>query len=123
MTASRMPVLMWGTILFPISDQEVLAPMADRYSQLTASPPGKFIARQLGLPQPARLRRYEPGQDLLDGPALLGGADGGRLLSAVATVLAGADADVHRSVDQETRYAALVYDASGIAASGDLHDL
>ena len=45
--------------------------MADRYQQFTDSPPGRFMARRLGLPQPAELQR---GPALLDGPVLLGGA-------------------------------------------------
>ena len=97
--------------------------MSDRYSQLVATPPGKFLSKQLGLPRPTPLRRYEAGQPLLDGPALVGGADGGRLLSPVATVLAGAGAEVERTHDGEARYGALVYDASGITSAAGLHDL
>ena len=37
-------------------------PMSDRYQQLTDSPPGRFIAKRLGLPESRPLRRYEPGQ-------------------------------------------------------------
>src|SRR3954454_21096464 len=52
--------------------------MADRYTQFEGSPPGKFLVKQLGLPNPKELRRYEPGQPLLGGPALSGAAAGGR---------------------------------------------
>jgi 3-oxoacyl-[acyl-carrier protein] reductase len=97
--------------------------MADRYTQFAGSPPGKFLVKQLGLPSPTELRRYEPGQPLLDGPALVGGAPGGRLVETVAAVLAGAGAEVERDDDGERRYAALVYDATGITGSAELHDL
>jgi 3-oxoacyl-[acyl-carrier protein] reductase len=118
---------------------DTVSEMADRYTQFAGSPPGKFLVKQLGLPSPKELRRYEPGQDLLDGPALIGGAPGGRLAGTVARVLgdAGAEWFVHsphvakaakvrgakRNDDGERRYAALVYDATGIATSGELHDL
>src|SRR3954451_2367688 len=97
--------------------------MADLYTQLTHTPVGKVLAKQLGLPQPATLRRFEAGQVLLEGPALLGGADGGRLASAAATVLENAGAQVERTADENSRYGALVYDASGITSSAGLHDL
>ena len=43
---------------------------SDRYQQLTALPPGRFVAKRLGLPESRPLRRYEPGQPALAGPAL-----------------------------------------------------
>jgi 3-oxoacyl-[acyl-carrier protein] reductase len=97
--------------------------MADRYTQFAESLPGRFVVKQLGLPSPARLRRYEPGQELLDGPALIGGAPGGRLAAPVAALLADAGAEIHREDDGERRYAALLYDATGIGSSAELHDL
>ncbi|MDQ3936977.1 MAG: short chain dehydrogenase, partial [Actinomycetota bacterium] len=47
--------------------------MADRYTEFANSGPGRFVTQRLGMPRPARLRRHEPGDPLLDGPALLGG--------------------------------------------------
>src|SRR5690242_1617980 len=67
--------------------------MADRYTQFAGSSPGKFLVKQLGLPNPTELRRYEPGQALLDGPALIGGAPGGRLAGTVARTLSDAGAE------------------------------
>ena len=96
----------------------------DRYQQLTQSVPGRFISKRLGLPQPARLRRYEPGQPLLEGPALVGAAPGGRLLKPVKQVLkkTGSEAlDGPQAEDQ--RFAALVFDASGIASTDQLTEL
>ena len=43
--------------------------MADGYSNFVNNGFGKKLAKQLGLPQPPVLRRYEVGQALLDGPA------------------------------------------------------
>src|SRR3954452_13827880 len=95
----------------------------DRYQQLTQSAPGPFISKRLGLPQPVPLRRYEPGQPLLDAPALVGGAPGGRLDKAIAKVLKSAGAAVKKRHAEDETYGALVYDASGIASTDDLRHL
>ncbi|MFH8802594.1 3-oxoacyl-ACP reductase [Streptomyces sp. NPDC017936] len=44
--------------------------MADRYLGLTATAPGRFLTRRLGLPQPAALRRWSPQHPSLDGGLL-----------------------------------------------------
>ncbi|MFG1808673.1 3-oxoacyl-ACP reductase [Streptomyces sp. NPDC049040] len=44
--------------------------MADRYLRLTGTAPGRFVARRLGLPQPAALRRWSPRTPDLPGPVL-----------------------------------------------------
>src|SRR3954469_9718840 len=93
----------------------------DRYQQLTQSAPGGFIAKRLGLPQPTPLRRYEPGQPLLEGPALIGAAPGGRLLPEVADVLKATGSDYLTGPQAEDqRFAALVFDATGLASTEDL---
>jgi 3-oxoacyl-[acyl-carrier protein] reductase len=116
--------------------------MSDRYQQFTTSRPGSFVAKRLGMPQPTPLRRYEPGDRVLDGPALLGAAPGGRLIKPTADILRaigaqaflgpedyvrdeGADAGVTTtawspSENGDQRFQALVYDASGIESSEDL---
>jgi 3-oxoacyl-[acyl-carrier protein] reductase len=97
---------------------------ADTYQRLTNRQPGRFVARRLGLPASTPLRRYQPGQPLLAGPALVGGAPGGRLRETVSDVLRGAGAEVRPAAgDPEERFGALIFDASGIAASEDLHEL
>jgi 3-oxoacyl-[acyl-carrier protein] reductase len=95
---------------------------ADRYQRLSSTPPGRFLAGRLGLPESTPLRRYEPGQALLDGPAYLGGAGDAHLLSAVESVLASAGAAHRREPwdDATQRLAAVVFDASGITRSEDL---
>jgi 3-oxoacyl-[acyl-carrier protein] reductase len=99
-------------------------PETDTYQRLTNRQPGRFVARRLGLPASTPLRRYEPGQPLLAGPALLGGAPAGRLRETVADVLRRAGSEVRPAAgDPEERYGALIFDASGIAASEDLHAL
>ncbi|MEU2283851.1 3-oxoacyl-ACP reductase [Streptomyces sp. NPDC013178] len=44
--------------------------MADRYLSFTATAPGRFLTRRLGLPQPAALRRWSPAHPSLDGDLL-----------------------------------------------------
>ena len=95
--------------------------MADRYQQLIETTPGRFVSKQFGLPQPERLRRYEPGQPLLEGPALLGGD--GALLGPVRDTLRAAREEAHESFSEDLRYAALVFDASGISSTEELRRL
>lgn len=93
--------------------------MSDRYSQLINTPVGKLVAKNVGLPQPVSLDRYQPGQPLVKGRVLLGGAPGGRLHAAITRVLD--EAHVDRSGGE--RYKALVFDATGIATPEQLDEL
>lgn len=97
--------------------------MPDRIQQLMNSGPGRQLAGILGLPVPEELRRYEPGQPIVHGPVLVGGTAGGRLLEPVMRVLDQVDADVRKDVDGQERYAALIFDASGITDSTQLKEL
>ncbi|GAA5157558.1 MULTISPECIES: 3-oxoacyl-ACP reductase [Amycolatopsis] len=97
--------------------------MADRYQQFTKTPVGRFLVPKLGLPNPATLRRYRPGQPPLDGPALLGAAPGGRLEKTVRTQLSGAGIEVLTAPVEDRRYGALVFDATGITDPAQLREL
>src|SRR3954453_5509312 len=90
--------------------------MADRYSQVVNAPLVGTIAKQLGLPQPVSLDRYQPGQPVVAGPVLSGGPPAGRLgkvLDSVKAERAGA----------EGKAKALLFDATGIADSTELVEL
>ncbi|GAB3948907.1 hypothetical protein GCM10027614_46810 [Micromonospora vulcania] len=50
--------------------------MTDRYASFVQSAAGRALVKRLGLPDPPRLRRHQPGDPLLPGPALLGAAAG-----------------------------------------------
>ena len=95
--------------------------MTDRYAQLVNTPIGKLVTKQIGLPQPSRLERYEPGEPVISGPVLLGaagasdaagrasgpgGAGAWRLAGPVAKVLKAIDADVYTAMDEDLRTAA-----------------
>ncbi|MTD59179.1 3-oxoacyl-ACP reductase [Amycolatopsis pithecellobii] len=97
--------------------------MVDRYQQFTRTPLGKFLVPKLGLPSPATLRRYRPGQPPLDGPALLGAAPGGRLAKTVRAQLADAGIEVLTESVADQRYGALVFDATGITEPEQLREL
>ena len=121
--------------------------MSDRYQQLVNTPIGKVVSKQIGLPSPVTLERYERGQPVISGPVLLGaGGANSRLSGAVANVLAAIDADVHTPLAEPVRTAAadaglqarvfnpdatsedqtfkaLVFDASGIEDSEQLRDV
>jgi 3-oxoacyl-[acyl-carrier protein] reductase len=87
--------------------------VSDRYLSLVNSPVGGAVVSRLGLPRPAMLRRHEPGAPLLPGPALLSG-------TGLADVLKGMGVDVRDADDGDTRWAALLYDATGVASIGEL---
>lgn len=94
--------------------------MSDRYQSLAHNPIGKFLVKNLGLPNPPYLERWEAGAPLVNGTVLLGAASGSRLGAKVANTLAAsgiAVADKH--VDGGT-YKGLVFDATGIATTADL---
>jgi 3-oxoacyl-[acyl-carrier protein] reductase len=97
--------------------------MADRYQQLINTPIGKIVSKQVGLPTPVTLERYEPGQPVVSGPVLLGAAPGGRLADSIQRFLGDAGAEVVGGppVSEQT-FKAIVFDASGIGSSEDLRE-
>jgi 3-oxoacyl-[acyl-carrier protein] reductase len=97
--------------------------LSDWYQRFTTTAPGRITARRLGLPRPAILRRYRPGQPLLEGPALVGGASGGRLVARIGSLLEGAGVDVRTESREGDRWGAIVFDATGIADVGQLAQL
>jgi 3-oxoacyl-[acyl-carrier protein] reductase len=97
--------------------------MPDRYLKLTSTGFGHRFARRLGLPSPVPLRRYRPADPVVTGPVLTGSADGSRLGKTIAATLTGIHAETHDQRVEDTRYAALVFDATGIASSDQLRQL
>ncbi|HEU4707586.1 MAG TPA: 3-oxoacyl-ACP reductase [Solirubrobacterales bacterium] len=94
--------------------------MADRYSQLVNAPLVGTIAKQLGLPQPVSLDRYQPGQPAIAGPVLSGAAPEGRLGKPLAAILDSVKAE---RAGAEGKAKALVFDATGISDSTRLVEL
>ncbi|MGY1887103.1 3-oxoacyl-ACP reductase [Blastococcus sp. SYSU DS0753] len=99
--------------------------MADWYTNFANSGFGTTITKQLGLPRPAELRRYEPGQPLLPGPVVVGSAGQGRLRDTVTAVLRDAGVTVQSPVTADggtdgEKLGAVVLDATGLTGPADL---
>ena len=95
--------------------------MTDTYLDLVSSGLPKTVAKKLGLPRPTALRRYTPGEPLVDGPVLvLNDPASEAEASELAGLLLDWDVDVHRHGDAGERFAAVVVVLTGIAAPGDL---
>jgi len=108
--------------------------VTDTYLRLVNSGVTKKLAKQLGLPRPAVLRRYEPGQPLVTGPVLVLGR-GDSLppapdatptspdADAVARVLTGWGLDVRRhpsQLEDGARWSAVVVVLTELEAPTDL---
>ncbi|MGZ4508016.1 MAG: 3-oxoacyl-ACP reductase [Blastococcus sp.] len=99
--------------------------MSDWYRDFANSGFGTTITKQLGLPRPGKLRRYEPGAPLLPGPAVLGSAGEGRLRDAVTAVLKEAGVTVQSPVTADgatdgEKPAAVILDATGLTTPAEL---
>ena len=92
----------------------------DLYSQVVNSPPGRLIAPRLGLPQPPKLERHEPGAPVVSGSVLLAGAPGGRLTKQLEKLVGQIGAETASGDDKAK---ALVFDATGIEDSTQLVEL
>lgn len=95
--------------------------MTDLYAEAVNSLPGRLIAGKLGLPRPAKLRRYRAGEVVISGTVLVGSAPGGRLEGALQRLLDQIGAQ--RASTGQTKLGALVFDATGIADSTQLVEL
>ncbi|WP_213456178.1 3-oxoacyl-ACP reductase [Rhizomonospora bruguierae] len=93
--------------------------MADRYASFAHSGIGKAVVKRLGLPNPPRLRRYRPGQPLVEAPVLVDGAPHGRLADPVRELLTAAGVPL----GDEAPLGGLVFDATGIVDSTGLRAL
>ncbi|MBJ2121533.1 3-oxoacyl-ACP reductase [Arthrobacter sp. MSA 4-2] len=92
--------------------------MADTYLGLVNTPlPGK-LARTLGLPRPAVLRRYTPGDPLVPGPVLVLGSGPGA--DTLAEALLGWDQDVRRHLRPEEKLGAVVVALDAVSRPEDL---
>ncbi|MBJ9984364.1 3-oxoacyl-ACP reductase [Acinetobacter sp. S40] len=118
--------------------------MTDQYQAFTQSPLGKFVVKNLGLPSPVVLDRFESAEPVINGAVLFGAAPSSPLSSAIAQVLSNIHADSYagnnaelqqtaakaglnlrafNSGDKESKFKAVVFDASGIQNSEQLNEL
>lgn len=120
--------------------------MSDLYLKFVNTPVGKSAAQTLGLPSPVPLNRWKrPDQPYIEGNVLVGAASGGKAITGLGTILGASPANLfHASAkdtlkdsakagtkataldlsnDIEQRFAALVFDASGMKDTTELRAL
>ncbi|EMN9957911.1 TPA: 3-oxoacyl-ACP reductase [Acinetobacter baumannii] len=118
--------------------------MTDQYQAFTQSPIGKFVVKNLGLPSPVVLERFESTQPVVKGAVLVGAAPSSVLSGAIAQVLSNIHTDSYvgnnvalqqeaakvglnlrpfNAGDKESKFKAVVFDASGIQNSEQLNEL
>ncbi|ARN30489.1 TPA: 3-oxoacyl-ACP reductase [Acinetobacter baumannii] len=118
--------------------------MTDQYQAFTQSPIGKFVVKNLGLPSPVVLERFESAQPVVKGAVLVGAAPSSVLSGVIAQVLSNIHADSYvgnnvalqqeaakvglnlrpfNAGDKESKFKAVVFDASGIQNSEQLNEL
>ena len=118
--------------------------MTDQYQAFSKSPIGKFVIKNLGLPSPLALDRFESATPVIKGAVLLGAAPNSLFSSEIAQVLSNIHANSYvgnnvelqqdaakvgltvgafNEDDKESKFKAVVFDASGIQNSEDLIEL
>ena len=118
--------------------------MSDQYQVFAKSPIGKFVIKNLGLPSPLALDRFESATPVIKGAVLVGAAPGGTLSNSISQVLsnvhansyAGNNAEWQQAAaksgltlnafnegDKESKFKAVIFDASGIQNSEQLNEL
>jgi 3-oxoacyl-[acyl-carrier protein] reductase len=92
--------------------------MSDRYQSFTASPIGKLLVKNLGLPNPVKLERWKEGAPLVDGTVVVGGE--GRLRKPIETAYDNLGVTTVAAAVEGEKYKGLVFDATGITSSSEL---
>jgi 3-oxoacyl-[acyl-carrier protein] reductase len=92
--------------------------MTDKYAQLVNHGLGRNVARKLGLPQPAVLRRYQAGQPLITGPIVVQGDTPGA--DGLAAELLSWDLDVRRHAVPREKLGAIILVLDEVARPEDL---
>jgi 3-oxoacyl-[acyl-carrier protein] reductase len=92
--------------------------MTDKYTRLVSKGLGKDLAKRLGLPQPAVLRRHTPGQALVNGPVLVHGTTPGA--EQLAATLLAWNLDVRRHAVPREGLGAIILVLDGLTRPEDL---
>ncbi len=90
----------------------------DLYTDFAATRWGKQLTSQLGLPQPARLRRYRANAALVEGPVVVVGQSAAS--DHLATQLVSWGVDVRRQVGTREKVAAVIACFDTVASPSDL---
>lgn len=96
--------------------------MTDKYTQFVSHGIGKDLAKKLGLPQPAVLRRYKAGEALVPGPVLLLGRVNGNTAGAdeLSAELLGWGVDVRRNALPKEKLGAIILVLDDVGHPEDL---
>ena len=97
--------------------------VSDNYQSFAHNPIGKFLVKNLGLPNPPFLERYSAGDPLVKGTVLIGAAKGSTLGKNVSEALKASGIDSTSVVAPNKKYKGLVFDATGISSAADLVEL
>lgn len=116
--------------------------MTDQYQAFAKSPIGKFVIKNLGLPSPTFLERFESATPVVKGSVLIGAASSSTLSASIAQVLANIHANSYvgnnielqqiaakvgltlNVINEHTsKYKVVIFDASGIETSEQLNEL
>ena len=97
--------------------------MSDNYQSFAHNPIGKFLVKNLGLPNPPYLERYTAGDPLVKGTVLVGAAKGSTLGKNVTDALKASGIESTTVVAPGKKYKGLVFDATGISSAADLVEL
>jgi 3-oxoacyl-[acyl-carrier protein] reductase len=92
--------------------------MTDKYTRFVNRGAGRDIARKLGLPQPAVLRRHVPGRPLVEGPVLVQGPGAGA--DELASALLSWHLDVRRHAVPREKLGAIILVLDELARPEDL---
>lgn len=94
--------------------------MTDRYQSMIKNPVGQFLAKNLGLPNPPELKRWNGGR-LVEGTVLLGGA--GEIVSLLPALLKNGGIETTTIRADQKRYQGLVFDASSLDSAQSLVEI
>ncbi|HEX5522715.1 MAG TPA: 3-oxoacyl-ACP reductase [Pedococcus sp.] len=99
--------------------------MAGTYETVVNTALGRRLAAQLGLPRPARLRRYAVGAPLIEGPVLVGGPGDAPLAARTRVLLAAEGVEAVEAMDAAAprSVAGIVADLSAVQSPADLESL
>ncbi|HET6668143.1 MAG TPA: 3-oxoacyl-ACP reductase [Intrasporangium sp.] len=92
--------------------------MSDRYQGFVQTPIGKLLVKNLGLPNPVQLERYDEGDPLVDGTVAVGGS--GRLAESLPGILDLLGIASTQTTDAADKYKGLVFDATGLTSASEL---
>lgn len=99
--------------------------MAGTYETVVNTALGRKVAAQLGLPRPARLRRYAVGAPLIEGPVLVGGHGDAPLAARARVLLTAEGVEAVEAMDAAAprNVAGIVADLSTVHSPADLESL